>query len=338
MNELFECGENLKIPCTYNSKIIINNIEAMFPGRVQMCPLDFNAFQFGIPGGGGYGVSIKMDNYIRIMTAEKDIISIDEDKKILVYHYLMLMKKILNINVGLNINIKLDNITKEHFGVGSSASIATAICYLINYMCGNIISLDDLVEIISINYVEIYKNKLTLGMTTGVSLHSILKGEFVIVSNNANLIYSKKVPSEYKVILIDTKLKRDDMDKPENMEQINRSKKLDSDFKKIRSDLFLMEIIPDLNKNNWKSLFNYNTFFQLNGGQLAVIESYENEGNAIKNIINHFSKFEDIMIGVTSVGPTVYAFTKNENIVTSYCNSNNLEYRTFNISNGIQIL
>lgn len=256
----------------------------------------------------------------------------------LVNHYVILMKKILNINVGLDINIKLDNIAKQHFGVGSSTSLATVICYLINYMCGNIISLDELIEILSSNYVEIYKNKLTLGMTTGVSLHSILRGEFVIVSNGANLIYSKKVPTEYKIVLIDTKLKRKDMDKPENMEQINMSKKLDAEFRKTRSDLFLMDIIPDLNKNNRKSLFKYNTLFQLNGGQLAVIESYENQGKNIKDIINYFSKFEDMMIGVTSVGPTVYAFTKNEDIVIKYCNSNNLEYRTFNISDGIEIL
>ncbi|MBO5349055.1 MAG: hypothetical protein J6A89_04480 [Clostridia bacterium] len=336
--KLFDSGENLKINNTYNGKIIINNIEAKFPGRVQMCPLDFTSFEFGIPAGGGYGVPIEMNNYIKIKTAEKDTITGNEDKKILVNHYVILMKKILNIDVGLEIDIKLDNIAKQHFGVGSSASIAAAVCYSINYMCGNIISVNKLVEIISNNYVEIYKNKLTFGMTTGVSLHSILRGEFVIVANDADLIYSKKVPNGYKIILINTNLKRDDMDKPENIEQINRSRELDIEYQKIRSELFLMKIIPELNKDNWKTLFKYNTSFQLNGGQLGVIESYENQGKIIKDIINYFSNFEDMMIGVTSVGPTVFAYIKDETDVIKYCNSNNLEYRIFNISKGIEIL
>ena len=336
--ELFNAGEKLKITKRYQSKLILDKVEATFPGRVQMCPLDFNAFEFGVPGGGGYGLAIELNNYIKIEKSDKELFDIDNNREIIIKHYYILMKNVLGIEDDFKITLKLDSIAKEHFGVGSSTSIAAVICYLFNYMCGNIISQDELVNIIANNYIEIYKNKLTFGMTTGVSLHSILKGEFVIVANGAKLIYSKKVPKEYKVVLIDTKLKRDDMDKPENMDQINRSKKLDLEFKKIRSDIFLMEIIPELNNDNWNVLFKYNNLFQRNGGQLAVIESYENNGELIKNILDYFSGYENVMIGVTSVGPTVFALVKDEKPIIEYCNLNHLEHQLYSISNGISIL
>lgn len=336
--KLFIEGDNLKIEKKYKTKQIMNKVEATFPGRVQMCPLDFNAFEFGVPGGGGYGLPIELNNYIKIQKSDKEIFNIDKGKEILVKHYYILMKKVLDIKDKFNITIKLDPVVEQHFGVGSSASIAVAICYLFNYMSNNIIPQNELVNIIANNYVEIYKNRLTFGMTTGVSLYSILRGEFVIVSNHAKLIYSKKIPNEYKVVLIDTKLKRDDMDKPENMEQINRSKQLDLEFKKTRSDVFLMEIIPELNSDNWELLFEKNNLFQQSGGQLAVIESYENNGKLIKTILNKFSNVKDMMIGVTSVGPTIFAIVKDEKQIIDYCNSINLEYKIYNTSEGINIL
>ncbi len=336
--KLFMPGENLKIFKRYQVEQKINKIEAIFPGRIQMCPLDFNAFEFGVPNGGGYGLPIELDNYIKIEKSDFEEFNIAKGKDILVKHYYYLMKEIFSINGNYSITIKLDSIVEQHFGLGSSASIAAAICFLFNYMFDNAISQNELVEIIANNYVEIYKNKLTYGMTTGVSLHSILRGEFVIVSNYAKLIYSKKMPKDYKVILIDTKLKRDDMDKPENMEQINRSKQLDLEFKKFRSDIFLMEIIPELNNDNWQLLFEKNNIFQQNGGQLAVIESYENNGELIKNILNKFKSVDDLMVGVTSVGPTMFVITKDEARIVDYCNSINLEYKIYNISDGIKII
>ena len=44
------------------------------------------------------------------------------------------------------------------------------------------------------------------------------------------------------------------------------------------------------------------------------------------------------MTGVTSVDPTVFALVKDEKHVIEYCVLNNLEYKIYNVSNGINIL
>jgi predicted sugar kinase len=242
------------------------------------------------------------------------------------------MKEIFGASEGFSIDLSLDPLMGDHFGLGSTSMISCAIVFGMNDMFGGVLSKRECVDIVCNNYVEVYQGKVTAGLATGVSIHTAFNGGFVIVGSNAKLAYKSKVPKEYKIVLIKTGAKRLDMDKPENLSQLEDSKRLDQDYKYIRAYNFLMNIIPSLMQGDWDSLSSSNDC-QLCGGQKGVVESYENNGEAIKNIFKKLESVPGATFGVTSVGPSVFVFTKRYEEVEALCKGIGVDFEVLDINN-----
>lgn len=308
-----------------------------FPGRIQMCPLDFNAFDFekdSLIGGGGYGFSVKTNHFISIKYRfeNNDHIYCNCKEKIqLIQFILNLMKQKCDIKESVDIYLTLDERISEHSGLGTNSSLICACVTGLNTLFDNILTKEELIDIVKNNYYETFNNKLIPGLTTGVSFQSFFYGGFVVVGDEGKLIINKKLDKNFKCYLIDPLIRRN-TNSIEDIKQLENSRELDKNYKYEKAFDFLTKVIPALNEKDYSILAKYNYKNQLHGGQKAVIESYPDNGQEIKRIMSLFET-EDIIVGLSSCGPSIYVLTTNQEKALSIINKNKLRFIELQIQN-----
>ena len=109
----------------------MNSIKVKFPARISM-----NLFTY--PDRlvkGGYGVAIKMNNFLSIYKSDKDTIkvkSVEDNVYLLIKYYLEEFRKISGINFKVNIILELDDRFKNHVGYAFNSNIACALYFALN--------------------------------------------------------------------------------------------------------------------------------------------------------------------------------------------------------------
>jgi len=322
--KLFVPGENLKrIEIKSKPKLKYSKITVNFPGRIHITPIDCNRFEFGKPGGGGMGFAINLNNILKISLAKEIKVNSNCKKFIpIILHYLKLLKEIFKFEESFNIDLCVSKLLRQHFGLGSSISIGTSIIYGINYIFNSPLTLNDIRYLVGNNFVEEYKNKLSKGLETGVGSAVVLKGGFSVIANDLIEIFHTNAFKGKTVIIIDPKVSREESNKPESMKMLNRSIFLDRAYSPIKSYDILMDIIPALYNNNLKKFGEYVWNIQFSGTHLSMIQSYENFGCKIYEILS-FLKSQNILVcGLSSVGSTIFALDEESKINETLLNLN----------------
>ena len=334
MNEKYLPCELCVIKHHFNSKPTKNQIRIKFPSRIHMTPIDCNRFDFGTPGGGGYGFAIDANNYITVNLANEDCIKVIDSQVPVVKHFVHIMKNIFNYERGINIQIDLDKNMKQHFGLGSTAMISCAVIWAINGLFGWSLSKEDCRGILTDNFCEGYQGTYLLkALDTGVGPYVAFNGGFAIISDNAHIVFSEKMPEEYTVILIDNNSKRPDTDLPESIEMLTKSRELDSYYRYYKSYSILMDIIPAIKNNDWKKFGKHNLEFQFAGTHLSMIQGYEDHGANIFSEINDCVSAGAIITGMSSVGPAIYAITDRKDSIINMCIQKKNPYYEYRFNN-----
>jgi beta-RFAP synthase len=314
--KLFNPGENLKkIEIKSKPKLKYSTIVINFPGRIHITPIDCNRFEFGKPGGGGMGFAINLNNILKINLTEETKIKLNCKKFTpVILHYFKLLKEIFEFEECFNIDLCVSNLLRQHFGLGSSISVGTSIIYGLNYIFNSPLTLNDIRQLVGNNFVEEYNDMLSRGLETGVGSAVVLKGGFSLIANDLIEIFHTNVFRGKTVIIIDPKVGRKGIDKPESMEMLNRSVFLDKSYSYIKSYDLLMDIIPAIYQNNLKKFGDYVWNIQFSGTHLSMIQSYENFGCKIYDILSLLKSQRILICGLSSVGPTIFALDEKSKI------------------------
>lgn len=228
----------------------MNSIKVKFPARISM-----NLFTY--PDRlvkGGYGVAIKMNNFLSIYKSDKDTIkvkSVEDNVYLLIKYYLEEFRKISGINFKVNIILELDDRFKNHVGYAFNSNIACALYFTLNKLLDDRFTEEEILKFLFDSYAELNNGKISKNDSTCmISQHCAFHGGMNII-DDLKLIYNYKFTTDYKLGLISFK----DEIKNTNIEELKEKKKqfIPMNIQDIRK-LFYNIIIPDLNKDNTKSL------------------------------------------------------------------------------------
>ena len=282
----------------------MDKIKIKFPARISM-----NLFTY--PNKivkGGYGIAIKMDNYLSISKSIKDSIrvkSVEDNVDLLITYYLKEFRKISNINFKVSIVLELDDRFKNHVGYAFNSNIACALYYALNKLIGNKFTKDEIINYLFETYAELNNSSITRNdLTCMISQHCALNGGLNII-DDLKLLYNYKFPIDYKIALIYF----DDIIINNNIEELKQKKKqfIPMNINYIRQ-LFNNKIIPELNNDNIKSL-EFNNLRILKGStRILRCENYLRADEMIKTMEKMSTNG---IVGLTSSSPTIYFISNN---------------------------
>ena len=305
----------------------MNSIKVKFPARISM-----NLFTY--PDKivkGGYGVAIKMNNYLSVTKSDKDNIlvkSAQENVDVLVKYYLEEFRKISNNDFKVNIVLELDDRFKNHIGYAFNSNIACALYFALNKLIDDKYREEEILKYLFESYAELNNKKISKNDSTCmISQHCALHGGMNII-DDLKLIYNYKFTEDYKLALIHF----EDTVKNKTKEEIREKKKqfIPMDIKDIR-ELFYNKIIPELDNNIINSLKTNNLKILEGSTRILRCKNYCCSDDMI-NVMNKLSS--DGLVGLTSSSSTVYFISDD---VDKLNLKNKIDY--FDIDNqGITIL
>jgi predicted sugar kinase len=336
---LFDPGNNLILHLP-PKKILpkYKSLSMKFPGRIHITPIDCNRFDFGKPGGGGMGFAVELDNELHIKICQKDEIISDDIHKPLLNQYVALLRKLFVFDGGLEVKCQISSLMRQHSGLGSSVALAIACTQGINELFGAPLSGEDIRQLVADNFVEVSAGKLSRGLETGVGTYVILNGGFAIIADSVVPLYSTNVLNGLPVILVSPTIQRSETDKPESLDMLERSLLLDASYRYTRAYRIVMDIVPSLARRDLRAAGDVVWDFQFSGTHQSMIQAYHDGGIEIIQIMTLLRKAGGLIVGMSSVGPTLYAVCEDSQDVVSAVSSANLRSHLTCVSRkGIQI-
>ena len=310
--DLFDPGERLNIPGNLASaRPVIDGINISFPGRIHVSPIDCNRFGFGQPGGGGVGFAVSLDNRLEIKIAPQTIVEGAPGQEPVMLHWARLMLKILGYDRGLSLKMRLCPEMGQHSGLGSSVAVAAACLSGINKLFGEPYTKIQLRDLLTLNFVEQCRGRVTRGLETGVGSHVLLNGGFCAVGDNTVLLSSSHELDAHSVLLVFPKVTRLHQDDPECLEMLKRSLRLDESYRYIRAYRVIMDLWPALQRKDLRGLGEVIWEFQFSGTHLSMFQGYDDGGVEIIRTMTLLRKSGAQIVGMSSVGPTIYAISDN---------------------------
>jgi beta-ribofuranosylaminobenzene 5'-phosphate synthase len=317
----------------------IDSVKVTFPNRIHISPIDCNRFDFGKAGGGGIGFAVKMDNHLEMSTSDTDKITADPIFVPLIKHYIFLVKRLFNYSGGFRVNCRIAKTVFQHSGLGSSIAVACSVLQTANFIFGNPIQIDSLRKLIATNFVESCNGKVVRGLETGVGSCNILRGGLSVVGDDVASAYHTNRLNELPVVLLMPNTQRPDMDKPESIDMLKRSLLLDSSYRYTRAYRIIMDIIPAIEKNDLDTVGNVVWDFQFAGTHISMIQAYLDGGIKIYETLNLARQFGGSIVGMSSVGPLVYAICENPDPIISEATNRDISVQFTQVSpKGVRIV
>ena len=309
---LFDPGENLilNIPkrCTTP---VHKSVSVNFPARIHITPIDCNRFDFGRPGGGGLGFAVKMENFLSVALNDENIIQGTPEQILLLSHWLLLAKKVFLYEGNFSISLSLSSLMHQHSGLGSSAVVATAFMQAINILFGESLEMEEIRRLIAYNFVEVCDNRLSRGLETGVGTYALLAGGFCMIGDKITPLFASHTLDDHPILLVQPHIFRPDMDKPESIEMFNRSLELDESYRYIRAYRSIMDIAPCLYEGDIDGFGKVIWDFQFAGTHISMVQAYDGGGIQLYKIMTELRKAGASVVGLSSVGPTIFALAKD---------------------------
>lgn len=283
---------------------------------------------------GGIGIALDMQNTISIEAlpnATEDIIL--HSKVAVIKHFLIIMRQLFNSNIHFKVTVNFDKNMNEHCGLASNSMLSNAIVYGINYLFGNVLDKNELVQILDDNFVEEQDGFLVRDICTGIAHNVCAFGGLCIVSTNGKLIKKFDFPSEYKVFLIKTS-KINNIDNIKTEESIvDLLKKYDTNTLE-KSYAILNELIPALNTNDFTKLFKYNYDFQHFNYDKNILDYYFINDLPVRNILSNFENLPNVMAGLSTNAKFLFVISSNVDLIKDICIKENLKFDIYSINNN----
>lgn len=259
----------------------------------------------------------------------------------LILHAVLLMKKALDFHDGFDINIEN---TREirHCGFGSSSGLLASVACAINEAYGNPIDGNSLIKYLAQNHGEEIDGNISylnpVQCIGGSAAAGICKGGLVLLAGESVPIAKMDIPHEYRVIIGIPK-NLNDLDSSilmkKEMQCLHKFIKTGEKYGKTIAYNILHKMLPAMHEGNLRIIGD-------------VIYTYRFEMNSIKNCSFTYKKLPQLckelsflkkrniaeILSISSVGPAIFAITKNPNICKKSFNAKGLKTFCFRINNN----
>lgn len=332
---MFKIGENIILKNTYTNISIKNKkVSVLAPARLHLTAMNPSKMVLGQLGGGGIGLALDLKNIIKIEylpNSTEDIIL--HPKRAVIEHCLIIMRKLFGTTTYFKVDVQFDENMSEHCGLASNSMLSNAIIYGVNYIFGDFLSKEELIEILDNNFVEEQNGFLVRDICTGIAHNVCSLGGLCIVSDSGKLIKKFNFSNDYKVFLIKTS-------KVNHISNIKTEENIVDLLKKYDTNIYensykiLNEIIPDLNKNNFESLFKYNYFTQYVANTKNISDYYFINDLPVRKVLFNFENLPNVMAGLSTNAKFIYVISSDVGLIENICINQNLDYKLYSVNNN----
>jgi predicted sugar kinase len=194
----------------YKVKPKLKEVKIKYPSRLNLMAIDpskiaTNRNLVYTPGEIILKVKIYKQVLARISNNQKRIlISPIAKRPSLILHSALLMKKALNFNCGLELNV--DNSQElRHVGLGSSSGLIASVACAINELFGKPISPENLLQYLAQNHGEEIENQPNflspVQCIGGSAASGLYKGALLVLAGQSRVIRSMNLNGNYQVII-----------------------------------------------------------------------------------------------------------------------------------------
>jgi predicted sugar kinase len=207
----FKVGTILnKVNGKYNvNNPLFNSIKIKFPSRLNAMAIDPSLIlpnKDGIYTAGEVVFSIGLYKIVSIESRPGNLIEISDrsERKSLILHAALLMKKALSFKGGLFIDVDNQDEIK-HAGLGSSSGLIASVACAINQLYGSLISSQNLVKYLAQNHGEEIENNneylCPVQCLGGAAAAGLFKAGMLIITGENTVIATSIIPKKYKVVI-----------------------------------------------------------------------------------------------------------------------------------------
>jgi predicted sugar kinase len=302
------------------SEAVEREVLVTVPARLHPNVLDMNRFNLNRAGGGGLGCAIGVYFTAKVKATIEPVIVVNGERTLIMEHFAHVFKELLQYPGGFE--IELHDHKRRHVGMGSSAGSMCAASVGINEVLGRPFTNREIRRILGFHSCEespTGSNYLIRAFETGMGAMAGINGGWIVGTDDLEMVYRIPLPKTKVIILIpDVPSLEDEYCGKETAAEsevellLRRARQLDSLQTSTKCQLVLLDMLPAMIKGNLKAMGD--TMFDLAfiGSKRAECEQHGVSGVTIYNYISTFREIGAELVGMSSVGPTIFALTQDD--------------------------
>lgn len=292
------------------------------PARLHPTVLDMNRFNLNRPGGGGLGFAVEIFFHATVKAIKEPEIRVSGERQLITEHFGHAFKQILGYTGGFEIDL-MDH-KRRHVGLGSSIGSMCAVILGMNEVLGRPFHGWELRRIMGFLACEespINEQYLLPAFETGIGAMAGVNGGWIVASDDLTMVYRVPLPDTKAIIFIpDVKSLEDEFTGKETAAEseaellLRRARHLDSMQAGTKAELVLLDMIPAMIRGDLEKIGD--TLFDISylGSKRAECEQHGAYGTPIYSYINAFRGMGVEIAGMSSVGPTLFALTRKQDV------------------------
>jgi beta-ribofuranosylaminobenzene 5'-phosphate synthase len=304
----FPPGQNLKTlgmeEETYRLEPVKGTITVKAPARIHLTVLDMNRFAPDHPGGGGIGFAIQCYCTAEVECTKRGL-AIDYSRASIIRNFVAVFNKVTGYTGGFA--IKATDHQHQHVGLGSTSTIMIAVATAMNEAVGKPLSNDQLRKLIGQNYVEeTADGNVAFGFETGVGPAVSTYGGMAVMGDELTLVYHHPFAVGKNVYIIIPPTDISSAGTQEFDLLMNKARTLDYRDRELKAYLFLMDLIPALERDDLRKAGEVIWEIEFRGSKRAEVEHHSFA------IYHYMSQLRDArleFVGMSSVGPSIAVVT-----------------------------
>ena len=304
----FPPGKNLKTlgfeKKKYALKPVKGTIRVKAPARIHLTVLDMNRFAPDHAGGGGVGFAIRCYCTAEVSCTKKET-TIDYERAAIVENFVAVFKKAVGYTGGFR--IKITDHQHRHVGLGSTSTVMIAVATAMNQAVGSPLGNTQLRHLIGRNYVEESADgNIAFGFETGVGPAVSTYGGMAVMGDELALAYHHTFAEGKNVFIV---IPSSDISSAGTMEfdlLMNKARNLDYIDRELKAYMFLMDLIPALERGDVKKIGDIIWEIEFRGSKRAEVEHHS------FRIYQYMSSLREAgleFVGMSSVGPSIAVIT-----------------------------
>ncbi len=295
-------------------------VEVQVPARLHPTVFDMNRFNLNRAGGGGLGLAIKVYFHAKVKAIKEPKFVIKGERTLIMEHFCHIFKELLSYPGGFE--VELYDHKRRHVGLGSSIGSMLAICIGINEVLGRPFNGRELRRIIGYHSCEESPNGngyLMPAFETGMGAMVGVNGGWIIGTDDLEMVYRVPLPDTKCIVFIpdvpsleDEFLGKETAAASEVELLLRRARYLDSMQSGVKARIVLYDMLPAMIKNDLRGIGDAMFDLSFLGSKRAECEQHGSNGAAIYNYISTFREIGAEVVGMSSVGPTIFSLTRND--------------------------
>lgn len=274
------------------------------PARIHLTVLDMNRFAPDHPGGGGIGFAIQCYCTATVECTKKES-SINYGRAPIIDNFVAVFKKAVGYTG--EFSITATDHEQKHVGLGSTSTVMIAVATAINYAVGSPLTNTQLRHLIGHNYVEeTVDGNIAFGFETGVGPAVSTHGGMAIMGDELSLVYHHPFAEGKNVHIIIPPTGISSAGTQEFDLLMNKARTLDYRDRELKAYLFLMDLVPALEKNDIKKAGDVIWEIEFRGSKRAEVEHHS---YGIYHYMSQLREKKLEFVGMSSVGPSIAVVT-----------------------------